>query len=330
MAETEEIWAKIRISRVRRQKYGNSLFLVPHVAVAVLVCSIGHRTYFCLLENALECAVPSALEIECPRRPFAWLVGDKIPEGWTPIWKGRVCSSYRLGGVTLVNLQRRICRHVTLLNRFQKLPTRCSTSNIAKNRPQRGVYKLEWFFAQRRIIASWRCKLTSVTPPLGVKISGSGTPQGTKHQTVTFWCWHGTRVSGASEGNFCDKMKPLLQNVRSQFRMLPFLTRECEAMNELLWGPEPLGRSYVNSAQNRRALVSIYGKSPLISRFWYLWWIKSTWTPAGPNPRGHQNRWHTAGFTICASETIGSKFIFGLERCWPWKRRTLLTTGRTD
>ena len=28
----------------------------------------------------------------------------------------------------------RICRHVTLLNRFQKLATRCSTANIAKNR----------------------------------------------------------------------------------------------------------------------------------------------------------------------------------------------------
>ena len=59
----------------------------------------------------------------------------------------------------------RICRHVTLLNRFQKLATRCSTANIAKNRSQRAV-TLEWFFAQHRIIASWRCKLTSVTPPL--------------------------------------------------------------------------------------------------------------------------------------------------------------------
>ena len=59
----------------------------------------------------------------------------------------------------------RICRHVTLLNRFQKLPTRCSTANIAKNCSQRGV-TLERFFAQHRIVASWRCKLTSVTPPL--------------------------------------------------------------------------------------------------------------------------------------------------------------------
>ena len=58
----------------------------------------------------------------------------------------------------------RICRHVTLLNRFQKLPTRCSTANIAKNRSQRAV-TLEWFFAQHHIIASWRCKLTSVTSP---------------------------------------------------------------------------------------------------------------------------------------------------------------------
>ena len=77
------------------------------------------------------------------------------------------------GDVTLVNLQRRfathvffarICRHVTLLNRFQKLPTRCSTANIAQNRSQRAV-TLESFFAQH-IIASWRCKLTSVTSPL--------------------------------------------------------------------------------------------------------------------------------------------------------------------
>ena len=59
----------------------------------------------------------------------------------------------------------RICRHVTLFNRFQKCPMRCSTVNIAKNRPQRGV-ALERFFARHRIIASWRCKLTSVTPPL--------------------------------------------------------------------------------------------------------------------------------------------------------------------
>ena len=62
----------------------------------------------------------------------------------------------------------RICRHVALLNRFQKLPTRCRTANIAKNRPQRGV-TLERFFAQHRIIASWRCKLTNVTPAWNVK-----------------------------------------------------------------------------------------------------------------------------------------------------------------
>ena len=54
---------------------------------------------------------------------------------------------------------------VTLLNRFQKLPTRWSTANIAKKRSQRAV-TLEWFFAQHHIIASWRCKLTSVTSPL--------------------------------------------------------------------------------------------------------------------------------------------------------------------
>ena len=50
------------------------------------------------------------------------------------------------------------------LNRFQKLATRCSTANIAKNRPQRGV-TLERYSAQYRIIANRRCKSTSVTPP---------------------------------------------------------------------------------------------------------------------------------------------------------------------
>ena len=57
------------------------------------------------------------------------------------------------------------------LNRFQKLATCCSTANIAKNCPQRGV-TLEQFFAQHRIIASWRCKLTSVTSPLGHNTRG--------------------------------------------------------------------------------------------------------------------------------------------------------------
>ena len=48
----------------------------------------------------------------------------------------------------------RICRHVTLLNRFQELPTRCSTANIAKNRPQRGCYTWTIFRA-----TSYHCKL---------------------------------------------------------------------------------------------------------------------------------------------------------------------------
>ena len=80
-------------------------------------------------------------------------------------------------GVTLVDLQRRFATHVfrtnlqicytccKFLNRFQKLATRCSTANSAKNRPQRGV-TLERFFAQHRIIANRRCKSTCVTPPL--------------------------------------------------------------------------------------------------------------------------------------------------------------------
>ena len=46
----------------------------------------------------------------------------------------------------------RICRLMLQLHRFQKLGTRCSTANIAKNRSQRAV-TLEWFFAQHRIIA---------------------------------------------------------------------------------------------------------------------------------------------------------------------------------
>ena len=45
----------------------------------------------------------------------------------------------------------RICRHVTLLNCFQRLPTCCSTADIAKNCPQRG-FTLERFFSQHRII----------------------------------------------------------------------------------------------------------------------------------------------------------------------------------
>ena len=86
------------------------------------------------------------------------------------LWLLRPCYTGQLATPTCnADSQRmfltRICRHVTLLNCFQKLATRCSTANIAKNRSQRAV-TLEWFFAQHRIIASWRCKLTSVTPPL--------------------------------------------------------------------------------------------------------------------------------------------------------------------
>ena len=54
-------------------------------------------------------------------------------------------------------------------DRFEKLPTRCSTANIAKNRSQRAV-TLEWFFAQHHIIASWPCKWTSVTTPLSIAL----------------------------------------------------------------------------------------------------------------------------------------------------------------
>ena len=87
-----------------------------------------------------------------------------------PVWALRWCYTGQLATPTCnADSQRmffaRICRHVTLLNRFQKLPTRCSTANIAKSRSQRAV-TLEWFFAQHHIIASWRCKLTSVASPL--------------------------------------------------------------------------------------------------------------------------------------------------------------------
>ena len=83
------------------------------------------------------------------------------------------------------NLQRRFTTHgfrmnlqtcytcCKFLNRFQNLATCCSTANIAKNCPQRGVV-LEWFFAQHRIIASWRFKLTSVTPPLYQQLPKGG------------------------------------------------------------------------------------------------------------------------------------------------------------
>ena len=48
----------------------------------------------------------------------------------------------------------RICRHVTLLNRFQKLPTRCSTANIAKKSSATGWYARTIFRA-----TSYHCKL---------------------------------------------------------------------------------------------------------------------------------------------------------------------------
>ena len=75
------------------------------------------------------------------------------------------CVQIAKGDVTLVNLQcqpvtlifRNACflhefADVTLLNRFQKLPTRCSTGNIAKNRSQR--YTRMIFCA-----TSYHCKL---------------------------------------------------------------------------------------------------------------------------------------------------------------------------
>ena len=78
---------------------------------------------------------------------------DARGEFWSSLWHKLTATCYT---------DQCCCK---FLNRFQKLATCCSTANIAKNCPQRGV-TLEQFFAQHRIIASWRCKLTSVTPPL--------------------------------------------------------------------------------------------------------------------------------------------------------------------
>ena len=63
----------------------------------------------------------------------------------------------------------RICRHDTLWNRFQKLATRCSTANIAKKLSATGCYTRIIFRA-----TSYRCKLTSVTPPLNVSMRTPG------------------------------------------------------------------------------------------------------------------------------------------------------------
>ena len=73
------------------------------------------------------------------------------------------------GDVTLVNLQRRFATHVFRTNlqtcyTFESLSKNSKALQHCKYRPLRAVI-LEWFFAQHRIIASWRCKLTSVTPP---------------------------------------------------------------------------------------------------------------------------------------------------------------------
>ena len=71
------------------------------------------------------------------------------------------------------NLQRRFATHVSRTNlqtcyTFESLSKTCKTLQHCKYRKKSfatGHYT-EWFFAQHRIIASWRCKLTSVTPPL--------------------------------------------------------------------------------------------------------------------------------------------------------------------
>ena len=74
------------------------------------------------------------------------------------------------------NLQRRsqsmffarICRHVTLAASFwiafKTLHNALQHCKYRKKSSATGCYT-ERFFAQHRIIASWRCKLTSVTPP---------------------------------------------------------------------------------------------------------------------------------------------------------------------
>ena len=74
----------------------------------------------------------------------------------------------------LVNLQRRFATHTSRTNlqtcyTFESLSKTCNTLQHCKYREKsfamQPAVTLKWFFAQHRIIASWRCKLPSVTPP---------------------------------------------------------------------------------------------------------------------------------------------------------------------
>ena len=60
----------------------------------------------------------------------------------------------------------RICRHVTLLNRFQKLATRCSTANIAKKTFPMGRYTGIIFRA-----TSYHCKLALQVDQCNITLS---------------------------------------------------------------------------------------------------------------------------------------------------------------
>ena len=71
------------------------------------------------------------------------------------------------------NLQRRFATHVsrTHLQTFYTFESLSKTSNALQHckyrkKSSEAECNTRTFFAQHRIIASWRCKLTSVTPPL--------------------------------------------------------------------------------------------------------------------------------------------------------------------
>ena len=81
------------------------------------------------------------------------------------------------GDVTLVNLQRQLAtpiRNACFSHEFADMLhfwiafknfQRVAALQISQIKRSQRAITLEWFFAQHHIIASWRCKLTSVTSP---------------------------------------------------------------------------------------------------------------------------------------------------------------------
>ena len=149
--------------------------IVSNVYYQQYMAMVLHRV--CFKRNSLSCAwIRTLLLLHDRKKDF---------DGNLVIKSARWCYTGQLATPTFSQRMffARICRHVTLLNRFQKLPTRCSTANIATNCPQRGVM-LEPFFAQHRIVASWRCKLTSVTSlRKSVFVPTQSPPQARAHET---------------------------------------------------------------------------------------------------------------------------------------------------